>query len=224
MTVEDLVRHFIEASISGASKTQVIRKFKETKKIFEGFIKDWIMKDIFKNLDISQFGGQKGIGTEHMIVMMIDRILWLLDRFPQMSAVISANLDWSAAFDRQDPTLSIQKFIKLGVRPSLIPILISYLSDRRMKVKFNGEESETLKLIGGGPQGTLLGQIQYLVLTNDNSDNISINNRFKYIDDLTILELVQMAGILIEYNFLDQISSDIGLDQKYLPRSIFITK
>ena len=30
MTVEDLVRHFIEASISGASKTQVIRKFKET--------------------------------------------------------------------------------------------------------------------------------------------------------------------------------------------------
>ena len=30
MTIEDLVRHFIEASISGASKTQVIRKFKET--------------------------------------------------------------------------------------------------------------------------------------------------------------------------------------------------
>ena len=30
MSVEDLVRHFIEASISGASKTQVIRKFKET--------------------------------------------------------------------------------------------------------------------------------------------------------------------------------------------------
>ena len=30
MTLEDLVRHFIEASISGASKTQVIRKFKET--------------------------------------------------------------------------------------------------------------------------------------------------------------------------------------------------
>ncbi len=30
MTLEDLVRHFIEASISGASKTQVVRKFKET--------------------------------------------------------------------------------------------------------------------------------------------------------------------------------------------------
>ena len=30
MTVEELVRYFIEASISGASKTQVIRRFKET--------------------------------------------------------------------------------------------------------------------------------------------------------------------------------------------------
>ena len=29
MTVEDLLRYFIEASISGASKTQVIRKFKK---------------------------------------------------------------------------------------------------------------------------------------------------------------------------------------------------
>ena len=29
MTVEELVRYFIEASISGASKTQVIRRFKE---------------------------------------------------------------------------------------------------------------------------------------------------------------------------------------------------
>ena len=29
MTVEELVRYFTEASISGASKTQVIRRFKE---------------------------------------------------------------------------------------------------------------------------------------------------------------------------------------------------
>ena len=29
MTVEDLVKYFMEASISGASKTQVTRRFKE---------------------------------------------------------------------------------------------------------------------------------------------------------------------------------------------------
>ena len=116
------------------------------------------MEDISPNLDIGQFGGQPGIGTEHMIVCMLDRILKLLDRNYDRSAIIMAGLDWSAAFDRQDPTIAIKKFIKLGVRPSLIPLLSSYLTDRRMNVKFNGEMSEFMALIGGGPQGTLFGQ------------------------------------------------------------------
>ena len=112
-------------------------------------------------MDSGQYGGLPGIGTEHMVVCRVDRILKLLDRNTDRSAVIMAGLDWSAAFDRQDPTLAIKKFIKLGVRPSLIPLLVSYLTDRRMKIKFNGELSEFLALIGGGPQGTLLGQLEY---------------------------------------------------------------
>ena len=39
MTLEVLVRHFTEASISGASKTQVIRKFKETYNLSENQLK-----------------------------------------------------------------------------------------------------------------------------------------------------------------------------------------
>ena len=35
--------------------------------------------------------------------------------------VIEASLDWMAAFDRQDLTIAIKKFIDFGVRPSLIP-------------------------------------------------------------------------------------------------------
>ena len=85
-------------------------------------------------------------------------------------AVIATSLDWASAFDRQDPTLGILKFIHLGVRPALILILISYLSDRTMKVKFNGEISELMRLIGGGPQGALIGGIEYLAQSNDNAD------------------------------------------------------
>ena len=110
------------------------------------------------------------------------------------------SLDWSAAFDRQDPTIAIQKFIKLGVRPSLIPLLASYLTDRKMKVKFNGELTEFLALIGGGPQGTLLGQLEYLVQSNDNADIIPPEDRFKYIDDLSILQLSCLTGLLTDYD------------------------
>ena len=58
-------------------------------------------------------------------------------------------LDWAAAFDRQDPTLVIKKFIKMGVRPALIPILVSYLTDREMQVRFNNQYSSTHQLQGG---------------------------------------------------------------------------
>ena len=128
------------------------------------------MEDISKNIDIGQFGGQTGIGTEHMIVCFLDRILKLLDNNPDRSAVLATCLDWSQAFDRQDPTIAILKFIKLGVRPSLIPLLVSYLTDRKMRVKFNGEMSQFLALIGGGPQGTLIDGLEYIAQSNDNAD------------------------------------------------------
>ena len=97
--------------------------------VFEGFIKDWIMEDIAPKIDKSQYGNQKGTSTEHLIVKLMDRILRLLDTNKTQSAVIASMLDWSAAFDRQDPTLAIEKFLKMGVHPSLVPVLVSYLSN-----------------------------------------------------------------------------------------------
>jgi hypothetical protein len=125
-------------------------------------------------------------------------------------------LDWSSAFDRQDPTLAIEKFLKLGVRPALVPVLVSYLTDREMQVKFNGKYSSTHRLPGGGPQGTLIGLIEYLVQSNDNADCVDLDMRFKYVDDLTVLELVLLTRILTEYNFKQHVASDIGTDELYV--------
>ena len=114
-------------------------------------------------------------------------------------------------------------FLQLGVRPSLIPLLCSYLSDRSMRVKFNGEVSELFALIGGGPQGTLLGQTEYLVQSNDNADCVEPDDRFKYIDDLSILQLLCLSGMLVEYYFKSHVASDVGIDQKFLPADRFET-
>ena len=43
-----------------------LRKISSTSdysKVYEGFLKDWIMEDIWGNLDIGQFGGQHGYRT-----------------------------------------------------------------------------------------------------------------------------------------------------------------
>ena len=156
-------------------------------------MKDWIMEDISPNIDRAQFGNQKGTSTEHLIVCLMDKILKLLDNNNSCSAVIASLLDWASAFDRQDPTLAIQKFLKMGVRPALVPLLVSYLTDRQMQVRFNGTYSSTHNLPGGGPQGTLIGLIEYLVQSNDNADSLDPDMRYKYMDDLTVLELVMLG-------------------------------
>ena len=59
-----------------------LRKISSTSdfsKVMEGFLKDWIVSDVFGKIDSGQFGGQTGKGTEHMMVMLVDRILKLLD-------------------------------------------------------------------------------------------------------------------------------------------------
>ena len=39
----------------------------------EKFLKDWVTKDIGANLNMNQFAGKAGVGTEHMIVCMVDQ-------------------------------------------------------------------------------------------------------------------------------------------------------
>ena len=158
--------------------------------IFEGIIKDWMMIDIGPKIDPAQHRNQKNTSTEHHLVKLMDKILKLIDQHPNRSAVIATMLDWSSAFDRQDPTLAIKKFLEMDVRPALVPMLVSYLTDREMQVKYNGKYSSTHRLPGGGPQGTLIGLIEYLVQSNDNADCVEPDMRFEYVDDLTVLELV----------------------------------
>ena len=102
------------------------------------------------------------------------------------------------------------------VRPALIPILASYLTDRQMQVRYNNIYSSTHKLPGGGPQGTLVGLIEYFIQSNDNADCVDADMRYKYVDDLTVLELVMLASLLSEYNFKQHVASDIGIDEMYV--------
>ena len=63
-----------------------------------------------------------------MMVCFVDRILQMLDRYSDKSAaVIAALLDWATSFDRQDPTIAVQKFIKIGV-PALVEFVWSVRS------------------------------------------------------------------------------------------------
>ena len=128
---------------------------------------------------------------------MIDKILKSVDKNSKTeSLAVSATLvDWKQAFPRQCPKLGIQSFIKNGVRPALIPILIDYFQSRRMKVKWHGEVSKERELKGGGPQGGTFRIWEYLSQSNDNANCISEDERFKFVDDLSFLEIINLLSV-----------------------------
>ena len=61
-------------------------------------------------------------------------------------------------------------------------------------------------------------------MSNDNADIVSADDRFKYIDDLTLLQLVCLSGLLTDYNFKEHVASDIGVGQSFLPADSFQTQ
>ena len=99
-------------------------------------MKTFILEDMLDSDSFSQFGGKKVIGAEHMLVCMVDRIFKLLETREGRAAVISSQYDWQNAFERQDPTKTIQKLINMRICFSLIRILIDFLSGKSSRQFF----------------------------------------------------------------------------------------
>ena len=48
---------------------------------------------------------------------------------------------------------------------------------------------------GGGPQGSIFKILEYLVETNLNTDYLTPEEKFKFVDDLSILEIINLLTI-----------------------------
>ena len=66
-------------------------------------------------------------------------------------------------------------------------------------------------------QGTLLGGLEYIVANDCSQEDVVVEDRFKYFDDLHLLEFIILCDKLVDYDFLNHVASDIGSDQLYLP-------
>ena len=117
----------------------------------------------------------------------------------------SCAVDFSKAFNRQNHNILVTKLSDMGVPGWLLHIVMGFLSDRVLKVRYKGVTATAKDLPGGGPQGTLLGLLLFLILINfcgfDNAQTklgeVITNKKrkfqpstlhAKYVDDLTLLE------------------------------------
>ena len=154
-------------------------------KVMEKIVSEMIISDMQAKLDPSQYGNRKHTSIQHYLVRMLHRILTSLDRNSkgEVNAVLCLFIDWKQAYSRQCHTLGVQSFIDNGVRPALIPLLVSYFEDRQMRVKWHGETSAPRQLPGGGAMGASLGNWEFLSQTNNNADCVPVEDRFKFVDD-----------------------------------------
>ena len=181
-------------------------------KVLEKFVLEWLIHFIGDKIDPKQFGGCKGNSISHYLIELVNFILHNQDYNLPIAVLICA-IDFSKAFNRINHNLIITKLSDMGVPGWLLNIVMGFLIDRVMVVKYKGTTSDSKPLPGGGPQGTLLGLFLFLVLINlcVEQEYKNIGNEMtdpkrkfspttfhaKFVDDLTIGEAFNIKNSVL---------------------------
>ena len=66
---------------------------------------------------------------------------------------------------------------------------------------------------GGGPQGSSVGILEYLSQSNDSASTVPLDDRYKFVDDPTFLEIINLMNIgLASHNVRRNVPNHIAND------------
>ena len=163
---------------------------------------------------MDQLGGMPGCSVSHYLINMIHFILSKLDPKKSPSSIIAAFVDFSKAFNRMSHNRLVIILSDLEIPTCALRLILSYLKNRKMCVRYKGAVSENQSIPGGGPQGSLLTVLCFILQVNDAGKpcldeqpssepsvpkpcqlNDMINKK-KYVDDLSMLEVVKLEKLV----------------------------
>ena len=168
-------------------------------KQYESFLGEWLFPFVEPFLDPGQCGGLKGSSISHYLVKLLHFIHSYLDK-KEPHAVLLALVDLEKAFNRVSHRRVVEDLADMHVPGWLLSILVSYLTERSMFLKFDGAYSTRKLLPGSSPQGAFLGILLFLIIFNGallrpgipRIDSLSL----KYIDDLSLLQAINLKDLL----------------------------
>ena len=182
-------------------------------KVFEQYVILWLMEYVGNQMDWGQYGGTKGCSISHYLIDLVNFIQYNQD-LNTPHAVIAVMVDFAKAFNRINHNRIITILSRMGVPGWLLRIVMGFLTERELIVRYKGRISGRKMLPGGGPQGTILGLFLFLILINSagyqnleksigqqitmkkNKRNVMPNTHVKFVDDMTLAAALNLKECL----------------------------
>ena len=118
-------------------------------------------------------------------------------------ATIMTLVDFSKGFNRIHHGILIEELIHLGVPGWIVRIVVSYLSERKLRIRYKEGVSEPADLPGGVGQGTIMGMWLFLIKMNNFGKQSNPGNgprrplcytKKKWVDDLTEVNSIDLSS------------------------------
>ena len=176
---------FKKGDVSMLSNYRPISLLPTISKIFERILYNQLY-DYFNSNNLlaeEQYGFRTNHSTEYAAVKLVDNVSKEMELGNTPTALY---IDLSKAFDTLLFDILLYKLNYYGIKDNAFKLLKNYLTNRRQYVVYNSQNSETLDISTGVPQGSILGPLYFSICIND---LITVSNKLKFIiyaDDATI--------------------------------------
>ena len=152
-------------------------------KVFEKILQKQINDFMDKRFSKYLCGFRKGYSTQHSLLDLINKWKNCLHKKGKVGAVL---MDLSKAFDCLPHDLLIAKLHAYGFSENSLAFLLSYLTNRKHRVRVGSSISEWLQIMFGVPQGSILGPILFNIFINDLLLSIQECDICNFADDNTL--------------------------------------
>ncbi len=160
-------------------------------KVLESIVFQKIIEFIRPQLSEYQFGFMK---NKSCLTQLLSAFSIIHEAFDNKKQVDMIFLDFRKAFDSVPHSELLYKLWRLGVTGPMWGWFQSYLYDRSHFVRLDDVQSDTLSVISGVPQGSVLGPLLFIVYVNDIPDTISNSHCFLFADDAKLLKVLSSTS------------------------------